>query len=451
MRSKVLALAAILSVVNLCLASSISGKESSDALARKAVSEDSAESAAAITSLRSQGQAGLDAFLDSHAVEFQGHQLSLDRPVPQDSDAAWQRLNAALDAICRQRDCYGSRLYWHTDIEAAKRAAKASGRPILSLRLLGRLNEELSCANSRLFRITLYANAEVSKFLREHFILHWQSVRPVPKVTIDFGDGRKLERTLTGNSIHYILDREGRPVDALPGLYGPQAFLRGLARAEQEELFCRAARTEEERLTSLREYHTARAREISASWATDVTKFKISWPSRDVPKPDPGKSSVVSAEAAARVAITKMAIVERPLLRGISSEPRTLDPKEEDSAWQKMGSLHAEDARLDAGSKSLMRSKNPNLYGAANSVASDALDRAVHNLERAIAEDTARNEYVFHAKIHEWLAAIAMATDVEKLNERVYAELFLTPGSDPWLGLFPRDSYTAIENDGIRK
>ena len=67
--------------------------------------------------------------------------------------------------------------------------------------------------------------------LRDEFVLHWQSVRPVPKVTIDFGDGRKLERTLTGNSIHYVLDSDGRPIDALPGLYGPQAFLRGLENA----------------------------------------------------------------------------------------------------------------------------------------------------------------------------------------------------------------------------
>ena len=56
-----------------------------------------------------------------------------------------------------------------------------------------------------------------------------KSVRPVPKVTIDFGGGRKLERTLTGNSIHYVLDADGRPVEAIPGLYGPQAFLVQLA------------------------------------------------------------------------------------------------------------------------------------------------------------------------------------------------------------------------------
>jgi hypothetical protein len=451
MRFKILVLATILSIFNLTLAGSASGKESSASLARKAVSEDSAESAAAIAALRLQGPAGLEAFLDSHAAEFNNHQLNIDRPIPRNRDAAWQRLNAALDAICQQRDCLASRLYWHTDFEEARRAAKASGKPILSLRLLGRLDEELSCANSRLFRITLYANAEVSKFLREHFILHWQSVRPVPKVTIDFGDGRKLERTLTGNSIHYILDREGRPVDALPGLYGPQAFLRELARAEQAELIYRAARTEEERLTLLRAYHATRLREINAGWETDIAKLKISSPSRDIPKPDSVKSIPIPAEVAARAAITKMIVMERPLLRGISSQPKTLDPKEEDSTWVKIGSLHAEDARLDAGSKSLVRSKNPGLYGAADNTARDALDRAMSNLERSIAEDTTRNEYVFHAKIHEWLATGAMATDVNKLNDRVYAELFLTPGSDPWLGLFPRDSYTAIENDGIRR
>jgi hypothetical protein len=227
--------------------------------------------------------------------------------------------------------------------------------------------------------------------------------------------------------------------------------LRELARAEQAELICRAARTEEERLILLCAYHATRLREIDADWATDVTKLKISLPLRDVPKPDSGKPNTIPAEIAARAARTKMIVMERPVLRGISSEPKTLDPKEEDLAWVKVGSLHAADARLDAGSKSLMRSKNPNLYGAADSAAAGALDRAARILERSIAEDTARNEYVFHSRIHEWFSNGVMAADVDKLNERVYAELFLTPGSDPWLGLFPRDSYTAIENDGIRR
>ena len=91
--------------------------------------------------------------------------------------------------------------------------------------MLGNLTDEFSCANSRFFRTTLYANQEIAQRLREHFVLHWQSVRPVPRVTIDFGDGRKLERTITGNSAHYVLAADGTPLDVLPGLYGPQQFL----------------------------------------------------------------------------------------------------------------------------------------------------------------------------------------------------------------------------------
>jgi hypothetical protein len=392
MRFKLLVLIAALSTGSLSFADSAGTSEPSDSLARKAASNDSAESADAIARLRSQGQAGIEAFLLAHAVELK------------EAGTGGQRLNAALDTICQQRDCYGSRLFWHTDIEEARREAKASGKPILSLRLLGHLNEELSCANSRFFRITLYANTAVSKYLREHFILHWKSVRPVPKVTIDFGDGRKLERTLTGNSIHYVLDQQGRPVDALPGLYGPQAFLRSLARAEQAEAACRAAPTEQERLTSLQRYHATRMREITEEWAADLMKSKISTPpSRDVPKPERAESGVVTAEVAALRTITKV-MLEKPVLRGISPKPKTLDPKAEDAAWAKIAELHAEDARLDAGSRAVMRSKNPALYSAAGS-ATGALEAAVRNLERSIAEDTVRNEYIFHAKLHEWFAA----------------------------------------------
>ena len=91
---------------------------------------------------------------------------------------------------------------------------------------MGKLTDEFSCANSRFFRTILYSNAAVSKTLREQFILVWCSERPVPVVTIDYGDGRSLKRTLTGNSIHYILDSNGAIIDALPGIFGP-ASLRG--------------------------------------------------------------------------------------------------------------------------------------------------------------------------------------------------------------------------------
>ena len=129
--------------------------------------------------LRAKGPAGIQALLD----------LAASDPEAARSPA----FSATLDAVCAQHDCAASHLYWYTDLTAARAEAERTGKPILSLRLLGRLDEELSCANSRFFRAVLYPDPQVASLLRDHFVLHWESVRPVPKVTVDFGDGRRLD------------------------------------------------------------------------------------------------------------------------------------------------------------------------------------------------------------------------------------------------------------------
>jgi hypothetical protein len=120
---------------------------------------------------------------------------------------------------------------WHTDLALALAQARRTRRPVLSLRLLGRFDEELTCANSRFFKRMLYPEPRVARLLGEAFVLHWQSVRAVPIVTIDFGDGRRITKPITGNSLHLVIDPAGRPVDALPGLFDPDTFLRLLLRA----------------------------------------------------------------------------------------------------------------------------------------------------------------------------------------------------------------------------
>src|SRR5215212_5897657 len=117
-------------------------------------------------------------------------------------DALYAKANGApdelLDKVCAQKDCHTSRLFWYTDLDEAKAAAHALGRPILSLYMLGRLDEELSCANSRFFRVMLYSDPVIATILRDRYVLYWHSVRPVPLVTIDMGDGRKIQQTITG-------------------------------------------------------------------------------------------------------------------------------------------------------------------------------------------------------------------------------------------------------------
>jgi hypothetical protein len=391
-----------------------------------------------VSVLRKQGASGLQVFLKSHANTLNTYSSG---GVPPSA-----ALRVALDELCQQRDCYASHLYWYTDIEEAKAAARSSGKPILSLRLLGRLDQDLSCANSRFFRVALYPNVEISKLLQDRFILHWQSVRPVPKITIDFGDGRKLERTITGNSIHYILDASGRPIDAIPGLYSPQAFLRQLQQAEVAvKNYSKLAPSD--RQAFLQKYHSDRLNSIQAQWVADLSRLGIQSPPKLLESPS-NSNQPPTAETAGSLAVSKM-MVERPMLTALQSNAQrnlqALTEITDQEAWNKIAQLYAKDVKLDQNSISLIRAKKSQ----SGNTQKDNLPRIVKNFEAAMALDTVRNEYMLHSQIHQWFMQGRRTRTVEALNQQVYAQLFLTPSSDPWLGLSPTDSYSAIDNDGV--
>ncbi len=386
------------------------------------------------------GPAGLTLLSESYAVEIE-RQIADPSAV---TTPEWRRLSTALDAVSQQKDSYVSGLFWYTDADQAKAAARAAGKPILSLRLLGKLNEEFSCANSRFFRTILYSNAEVSKMLRERFILHWQSVRPAPRVTIDFGDGRKLERTLTGNSIHYILDTNGVPIDALPGLYGPAAFLRSLDRIEN--VFKELAKSGSRKSV----HHRERLNAINLDWLADIQKTGGKIPQGLVVlRSEDGTPAAIEV---ASLAITK-AITERSILRSMMAGAEALGAVTDEATWKKIAMLHMADAQLDARSISLIKRKTQNAFLADGSKTTPeaALANLVQKLQMNIAIDTVRNEYLLHPKLHAWLVTDSRPDNVDALNEKVYAELFLTPASDPWLGLFSAETYTALENGGISR
>ena len=380
-------------------------------LAIQAVSYDEPGAEAAIAALRANGPAGLDALFTVHAAAIQ---QAIDKPIrpATDKDPAWQRIRRALDNVSGQRDCHAAGLFWYTDFSQAQAEARRVRKPIVSLRLLGKLTDEYSCANSRFFRATLYSNKEVADLLRERFVLHWQTVRPVPKVTIDFGDGRKLVSTVTGNSVHYMLTPDGQSLDALPGLYGPQAFMRCL---EQADELARAVMVDgADKATLVAEYHGRRSAELQQAWQRDLEQLGIST---------------------------------------IGDQGQRQPPEEmSDSVWNRIAVLHADDSQLDAASRNLIRSQHPVAAKAARvamtkRVVEDPLVRLVRDLQGTIALDTVRNEYLLHRRIHDWFAA-GQVGGLDPFNERVYAELFLTPSSDPWLGLLP-GAYTALENDGV--
>lgn len=423
---------------------------------------------------------------------------------------------AMIDDVAGQKDASWSKLYWYTDLEKAKAQAKEQKKPILYLRMLGKLTDEYSCANSRFFRTVLYANEGVSRLLRERFVLVWGSERPVPVITVDYGDGRVLKRTITGNSAHYVLDAQGNVVDVLPGLYDPAAFARIVGAAADAA----AGGTQESR----RAYWERSQALIASEWERDtaapgavpagvapgkpsavdampraMSKSGVERPlvravvpaAPPAPAAEPG-APVPAGEAAAKPTAvdaiprsTAKTLVERPLVRGvvppppppagakgdggapnaaeagekawskrkaeapvlkgISREFATLSSArgEDEALWQQIAGKHLGDAHLDANSVALIRSQNPAAYTDAA-----VLARVVEQFERSVAADSVRNNYIFRVEILRWLAASPAPMQLEALNERVYSELFLTPRSDPWLGLVPESTYTALTGDG---
>jgi hypothetical protein len=441
MRSPFTGLLALTLLLVLC--PGLKAKTNPETLARNVLSENEHEAASAIAELRAQGPEGLNALFQLYRDEIQ---KQIAGSAPTDN---WERLHDALDEVSQQRDSYISGLYWYTDLSEAKAAARASGKPILSLRLLGKLTEEFSCANSRFFRSVLYSNQGVSKLLREHFVLHWQSVRPAPRITIDFGDGRKLQGTITGNSIHYVLDSEGLTLDALPGLYGPQAFIRELTRSQQlyDEVkgIPYLARTR-----ALNEYHQRSISLTTTRWLVDVKKAGGQIPEGFVLKINP--DGTPRAIDIAPLAVTK-ALPEGGILRAMTRGAEALGKVTDEEIWTRIALQHISDARLDDRSIELIRKQTLKLLKAisiSDRLAEARMKNLVQKLEMSIAMDTVRNEYLLRTKLHAWLIADPSRSNLESFNDKVYAELFLTPKSDPWLGLFSPETYMALERGGVQ-
>ena len=400
---------------------------------------------ARVAELRAKGPEGLKEILAEYdeAVEGGASQKTI------------ARLRGAIDRVAAQHDAWASRLYWYTDLESAKLAARLTGKPILSLHLLGSLQDELSCANSRLFRLALYPHRHLAKMLEENFVLHWVTERPVPKITVDYGDGRSIVRTITGNSIHWVLDAKGRPIDGIPGLYGPRAFETVLAR--DLPLAKRAAAMDDAQYRdALVAFHEGEYQRVLADFradleATGVThdEAKVAMLPR-VPSGGPGSGLGLAPPALWAEEMTMgKAAMERPLVRVMQPTLAVVGLPFDTAPLQAMASKHLDDARLDDASKQLIAAKRPRAWTSADFhvLTADELAAREQQFEATMAEETVRNEYALHSAIHAWMAS-PTATDFATLDARVYASLFATPKEDPWLGLAEVQVMTGLDDDG---
>lgn len=361
--------------------------------------------------LRTMGPSGLKMILMMAPVAG-SDQL---RTLPDDWESQPISVNAAglaesvrpmVDKVAQQKDADLCGLYWYTDFRQAQLAAKRQNKPLLSLRLLGQLDEEYSCANSRFFRTVLYADQNVASQLRERFVLHWQTVRPVPNIKIDFGDGNVMHRTITGNSAHYMHDMDGRVIDVLPGLHNARAFQRWLSQAGNIAFqSSRGDFSDKQRGEFLVSWHSDQIREIETAWIADLQQLgkvdvsttrstaRSNLRRQAVPAPteakersetpilakavqpygqvDADRSETVNADElpafprlqnavfAQRMSVSK-AMVEMPMMI-MALSPTQIESvrrRTDESTWQQIAKLHAAGSKLTPGAISVITRKH---------------------------------------------------------------------------------------------
>ena len=322
------------------------------------------------------------------------------------------------------------------------------------MRLLGRLDEELSCANSRLFRIVLYANENVSRFLRDTYVLHWSTERPVPQVTLDFGNGRVVKRTVAGNSVHYVLDAQGRVVDAIAGMYGPVQFEKHLR--ESLELAKRSNDLgDEDAEKAIAKHHLHAVWSLTATWRKHLARAyegygqeyseKATLPSLASMYSDPLYASI-PATAVAGLTYSK-ADTEASTLALLQPSIRIYD---DFGPWEKVAAKLPTE-RLDAHSLALLTEKHPRDWSSADAkdLGEEQLKKHVARFEGRLTQEEFRNEFMFHGALHQRMSK-PVKLDFASLNEFVYTRLFMTPKKDSWLGLGSTGALTAMADDGLR-
>jgi hypothetical protein len=232
--------------------------------------------------------------------------------------------------------------------------------------------------------------------------------------------------------VHYVLDSSGRVIDVITGLHDTGDFLSrlrdGIAIGAQcgvrlADRSCVAAR------------HREALEATQRAW-TQLEPGIPTWDALvalDVPAP-----AAPSAVVAMPIAIGKMSI-EAPMLRLMGIAPRT--PAPDPIAWEdvvaRVGRPPFETV-LSEESQSLARLKT-------GRTDDEALLRATFD---RVTRDTVQNRFTLERRVHAWLADETVPTDFASIDTRVYAELFLTPASDPWLGLRDEATWDVLEVNG---
>ena len=244
----------------------------------------------------------------------------------------------------------------------------------------------------------MFSNETVADYINNHFEPAWESVRPVPQVTIDFGNGKVVRRTLHGNVATYCCDADGRVLDVLPGIYEPKTYVSRLQELKDLHRFARQGRWG--RLNgvvsedAVKRYHTTQAELLKAG--EERARFVMT---------TGNPAAIIQVEASLELVLQPARRIQGRAAVARGELPQEIDFEAVDSA-----------------------------------------DELPH--WKALAEDTAVNETLRRRQIHEHLAEAGMVQP-DDLKGWLYREVLHADLEDPYLGLgkILFDNYPFAEED----
>jgi hypothetical protein len=269
--------------------------------------------------------------------------------------------------------CQPGLVKWHADTQIASSTAQESQKLILLFHMLGRLDEQMCCANARLARIMLFSNETIADYINTNFEPVWQSLRAAPVVSIDFGKGYVLRRAMPGNIVTYVCAPDGQVMDILPGMYAPDGYLAQLKWFQS--LHWIAALPVEKRQPALFDYHADAVKRILMRPAFDTAQTHVK-----IHTPYGGGGTTILAQG----------------------------PKKEQAPTK------------------------PDLPEVPPGVEGLTLDQATQF--QALVEDTKHNEPARRTAIHEKLAK-SRSVNADGIVKWLYREVLNTDLDDPYLGI----------------
>jgi hypothetical protein len=223
------------------------------------------------------------------------------------------------------------------------------------------------------------SDPDVIQLLSTEVIPVWESVGSVPKVTIELGNGKTLERTLGGNIVTYILSSEGDVYDAYPGVYRPWDYISEIQKTLNF-------------VNNLKQPENAK--EI-VSWHRAQFSEQVQFEQQ-------------------RITFSK-ALVESPLLKALNMGPAIGTEKNTN-----FRDISKEPATVQELSNMLLKtkSKDPEEIG-----------------RSGVDADSENNLKLMRPAVHALYSNYNSLPKIEKFRDVIYKELLHIPLDDPYLGL----------------